>query len=94
MEFYLGYLAAFSTTVAFIPQAVKVYKTKRTKDISLGMFSLLIAGFVLWLWYGILLSSYPIILANSVTLIIAIYILITKLKLDVFSSKKNIFDNI
>ena len=90
MEFYLGYLAAFSTTVAFIPQAVKVYKTKRTKDISLGMFSLLIAGFVLWLWYGILLSSYPIILANSVTLIIAIYILITKLKLDVFSSKKNI----
>ena len=90
MEFYLGYLAAFSTTVAFIPQAVKVYKTKHTKDISLGMFSLLIAGFVLWLWYGILLSSYPIILANSVTLIIAIYILITKLKLDVFSSKKNI----
>ena len=90
MEFYLGYLAAFCTTIAFIPQAVKVYKTKQTKDISLGMFSLLIAGFVLWLWYGILLSSYPIILANAVTLIIAIYILITKFRLDVFTSKKNI----
>lgn len=88
MEFYLGYLAAFCTTIAFIPQAIKVYKTKHTKDISLGMFSLLIVGLVLWLWYGILLSSYPIILANSVTLIIATYILITKLKLDVFSSKK------
>ena len=52
------------------------------------MFSLLIAGFVLWLWYGILLLSYPIILANAVTILIAIYILITKLRLDVFTKKK------
>lgn len=85
----MGYLAAFCTTIAFIPQAVKVYKTKQTKDISLGMFSLLIAGFVLWLWYGILLLSYPIILANSVTILIAIYIIIVKLKLDVLPSKKD-----
>lgn len=90
MESYLGYLAAFCTTIAFIPQAVKVYKTKQTKDISLGMFSLLIAGFVLWLWYGILLSSYPIIIANSITLIIAFYILIAKLRLEVLPSPKNI----
>lgn len=89
MESYLGYLAAFCTTIAFIPQAVKVYKTKHTKDISLGMFSLLIAGFVFWLWYGILLLSYPIILANAVTILIAVYILITKLRLDVFTSPKN-----
>lgn len=88
MESYLGYLAAFCTTIAFIPQAVKVYKSKHTKDISLGMFSLLIAGFILWLWYGILLLSYPIILANAVTILIAIYILIAKLKLDVLPSKK------
>jgi MtN3 and saliva related transmembrane protein len=89
MEFYLGYLAAFCTTIAFIPQAIKVYKSKHTKDISLGMFSLLITGFILWLWYGILLHSYPIIIANSVTIIIAIYILFTKLRLDVFPTKKN-----
>lgn len=89
MEFYLGYLAAFCTTIAFIPQAIKVYKSKHTKDISLGMFSLLISGFILWLWYGILLPSYPIIIANSVTIIIAIYILFTKLRLDVFPTKKN-----
>mgnify|MGYP002864469633 CR=1 FL=1 len=84
----MGYLAAFCTTIAFIPQAVKVYKTKQTKDISLGMFSLLIAGFVLWLWYGIILLSYPIILANAVTILIAIYIIIVKIKLDVLPSKK------
>ena len=89
MESYIGYLAAFCTTVAFIPQAVKVYKTKHTKDISLGMFSLLNLGFVFWLIYGVMLNSYPIILANAVTIIFAIYILLTKLKLDVFSAKKN-----
>lgn len=93
MESYLGYLAAFCTTVAFIPQAVKVYKTKHTKDISLGMFSLLNFGFVFWLIYGIMLDSYPIILANAVTIIFAVYILIIKLRLDVFQSKKNIRDS-
>jgi MtN3 and saliva related transmembrane protein len=88
MESYLGYLAAFCTTIAFIPQAIKVYKSKHTKDISLGMFSLLNAGFVLWLWYGILILSYPIIIANAITIVIAVYIFITKLRLDVFLSDK------
>ncbi len=90
MESYLGYIAALCTTVAFIPQAVKVYKTKHTKDISLGMFSLLNLGFILWLLYGLLILSYPIILANAITIIFSIYILITKLRLDVFQSKKKI----
>jgi len=89
MESYLGYLAAFCTTIAFIPQAIKVYKSKHTKDISLGMFSLLNAGFVLWLWYGILILSYPIIIANAITIVIAVYIFITKLRRDVFSSDKS-----
>lgn len=88
MESYLGYIAAFCTTIAFIPQALKVYKTKHTKDISLGMFSLLNAGFILWLWYGILIISYPIIIANAVTIVIAIYIFITKIKLDIIPSRK------
>ena len=89
MEVLLGYLAAISTTIAFIPQAVKVYKTKHTKDISLGMFSLLNVGIILWLTYGFMIKSYPIIIANSVTMIFAIYILIIKIKQDVFSLKKN-----
>lgn len=89
MESYLGYFAAFCTTVAFIPQAVKVYKTKQTKDISMGMFSLLIAGFALWLWYGFLIRSYPIIIANSITIIIAVYIFITKLRMDILPFTKS-----
>ncbi|GMV78774.1 MAG: hypothetical protein AMXMBFR79_19040 [Chitinophagaceae bacterium] len=88
MESYLGYLAALCTTVAFIPQAIKVYKTRHTKDISLGTFSLLNAGLIFWLIYGLILNSYPIILANALTLIFAIYILVIKLKLDVFPVKK------
>ena len=88
MESYLGFLAAFCTTIAFIPQAVKVYKSRHTKDISLGMFSLLIIGIVLWLWYGLLIGSYPIIISNAVTIIFALYIFITKIRLDVPASKK------
>lgn len=83
METILGYIAALCTTIAFIPQAVKVFKTKHTKDISLGMFSLLNLGFILWLIYGIILHSYPIIFANAITMVFAIYILITKIRLDV-----------
>ena len=88
MESYLGFLAAFCTTIAFIPQAVKVYKSKHTKDISMGMFSLLNIGLVLWLWYGLIIESYPIIISNAVTIIFAFYILITKIRLDVPASKK------
>jgi len=88
MESILGYFAALCTTIAFIPQAVKVFKTKHTKDISLGMFSLLNFGFVLWLIYGIILQSYPIILANAITMVFAIYILITKIRLDVIGKHK------
>jgi len=89
MESFLGFIAAFCTTVAFIPQAVKVYKSRHTKDISLGMFSLLNIGIVLWLWYGLIIKSYPIIISNAITLAFALYILISKISLDVFISKKN-----
>jgi MtN3 and saliva related transmembrane protein len=88
METYLGFFAAFCTTIAFIPQAVKVYKYKHTKDISLGMFTLLNFGFILWLWYGLSIGSYPIIIANAVTMVFAIYILVTKVRLDILTSKK------
>ncbi len=89
MESFLGFLAAFCTTIAFIPQAAKVYKSRHTKDISLGMFSLINIGIVLWLWYGLIIKSYPIIISNVITLASALYILITKIILDVFGSKKN-----
>lgn len=89
MESLLGYLAAFCTTIAFIPQALKVYKTKHTKDISIGMFSLMNVGIVLWLVYGFLITSYPIIIANAITIFFAMYILTTKIRLDVIPTDKN-----
>jgi MtN3 and saliva related transmembrane protein len=89
MESYLGFIAAFCTTIAFIPQAVKVYKSKHTKDISLGMFLLLNIGIVLWIWYGLMIKSYPVVIANSITIILAGYILVTKIRVDILLIKKN-----
>ena len=77
---YIGFFAAFCTTFAFFPQAVKVWKTKGTKDISLYMFIIFTMGVFSWLIYGITISNFPLILANAVTLILSLFILIYKLK--------------
>jgi len=76
----IGFAAAFGTTTAFAPQAFKAWKSKHTKDISLIMFLLLTSGIFLWLIYGILIYSIPIILANAFSLILALFILYLKLK--------------
>lgn len=88
METMIGYLAAGCTTLAFLPQAIKVYNTKHTKDISFWMFLLLNIGLVLWLTYGLLIVSLPIILANAATIIMSLYILTIKIKTDLISSGK------
>jgi len=88
IETTFGYLAAFCTTASFLPQVIKVFKTKHTKDISLGMFLLMTAGVSFWLIYGLLISSPPIIMANSVTVVLSFYILFMKLKLDVLNLNK------
>ena len=77
---YIGYFAAFCTTIAFLPHAIKAWKTKSTKDISLYMFLLLVVGILSWLVYGILISSLPLVIANLAGLFLAISILIAKLK--------------
>jgi len=68
------------TTAAFVPQALKVYKTKKTEDLSLALFALLFAGVFLWLIYGVLIGSAPVVIANAVTLMLVAYILLVKLK--------------
>ncbi|MCL4149700.1 UNVERIFIED_CONTAM: hypothetical protein GTU68_020196 [Idotea baltica] len=78
----IGYIAAFLTTVSFIPQAIKTIKTKDTKSISLLMYSSFSLGVFLWLVYGIYLNNLAIILANIVTLIFCIIILYNKIKND------------
>jgi MtN3 and saliva related transmembrane protein len=81
-ENLFGYFAAACTTIAFIPQAIKVHKTKEIQDISLGMFALTTIGVLLWFIYGIMISSLPVIIANFITFILSLYIFIMKIKLD------------
>lgn len=67
----IGVAAGFCTTAAFAPQVVRTWKTKSVEDISLGMYCLLCLGVALWIVYGFLISSFSIILANGVTLVLA-----------------------
>ncbi len=76
----LGYFAAFCTTVAFLPQALKVWRSKSSKDISLSMFIIFTIGVASWLIYGLKINDKPIIIANSLTLVFSLFILIHKLK--------------
>ena len=76
----VGIIAGTMTTIAFIPQVYKVYKTKATRDISLGMFLIFSIGVGFWLCYGVLKNDYPIILANSITITFSLYILFNKIK--------------
>ena len=76
----VGFMAAILTTFAFVPQVVKVWRTRSTSDISLGMYSLFTLGVSLWLVYGILIHAWPVILANSVTLVLAGSVLVMKLR--------------
>ena len=79
---YIGFFSGFCTTIAFVPQAYKVWKTKSTKDISLLMFVVFTTGIVGWLIYGILSDNLPIIIANIITFFLALSILIAKIKFD------------
>jgi MtN3 and saliva related transmembrane protein len=78
----IGLVAGTLTTIAFVPQLTKTWKSKSAQDISLGMFLLFCSGVLLWLIYGVLIDALPVILANTVTLILSGAILILKLKYD------------
>lgn len=77
---WLGSIAAILTTTSFIPQVWQVWRTQHTKDISLGMYAIFTAGVATWLFYGILLGSWPIIIANSITVCLAGAVLLMKLR--------------
>ena len=80
--FIIGMLAAVLTTTAFLPQVIKAHKSKHTKDLSLEMFVVFSIGLILWIVYGVILWSLPIILANSITLLLCAYLIILKIKFD------------
>jgi MtN3 and saliva related transmembrane protein len=77
---YLGMLAGTLTTLAFLPQAAKIIKDRQTRDISLSMYVLFCSGVALWLVYGLLLDSSPLIISNAVTLLLAGMVLFLKIK--------------
>ena len=76
----MGLAAAVLTTISLSPQLIKVWKTKSTRDISLGMFSLFSIGVFLWFLYGILVKDVPIIIGNLVALVQGLIILGLKVK--------------
>jgi len=76
----IGYIAACLTTLSFLPQALHTFRTRDVRGISLGMYALFTAGVALWLVYGLLLAAWPIVLANAVTLALALAILVMKLR--------------
>ncbi len=78
----IGFISATFTTVAFVPQVIRVWKTKSARDVSLGMYALFNTGVALWLCYGLLIESWPIIVANSITLILACSVMVMKLNFD------------
>jgi MtN3 and saliva related transmembrane protein len=77
---FLGLMAGTCTTLSFLPQLIKTWKTKSTHDISTGMYVTLGIGLLLWVFYGIYISSLPIIITNAVTLVLACTVLVLKIK--------------
>ena len=78
----VGLLAAVCTAVSFVPQLVRVWRLRSAREISLVMFLVFSLGVSLWLVYGILLHSLPIILANATSLALSLAILVLKLRFD------------
>jgi MtN3 and saliva related transmembrane protein len=76
----IGLTAGFLTTFAFLPQAVKTIKSKHTKDLSLTMLIMTDAGLLCWFTYGVMISSIPVIAANTISVALITTILIMKIK--------------
>jgi MtN3 and saliva related transmembrane protein len=76
----IGFIAAILTTISFLPQVFKVWRTRSAKDVSLGMYFMFSAGVALWLIYGVLIESWPVILSNLLTLVLAGAVLVMKLR--------------
>ena len=80
MHDHIGYLAASLTTLSFLPQALHTFRTRDVSGISLGMYATFTTGVALWLVYGLLLGAWPLIAANGLTLLLALAILVMKLR--------------
>jgi MtN3 and saliva related transmembrane protein len=77
---FIGAVAGTLSTIAFVPQAWRIWKTRSAHDLSLPMYLIFTSGVALWLLYGVLLGALPIIVCNGVTLVLAGTVLAMKLK--------------
>lgn len=77
---WLGFGAGTLTTIAFLPQAWLTWKTRRAEGVSLGMYGIFTTGVALWLVYGCMLGAWPVIIANVITLVLALFILFMKIR--------------
>ena len=75
-----GFVAAALTTVAFLPQVLRVWRSRSARDISLPMYALFVTGVGFWVVYGVLIQSPPVILANVVTFLLSSAVLVAKLR--------------
>ena len=76
----VGFVAGALTTAAFVPQVLKSWQTRDLSGVSLRMYSLFTAGVALWLAYGLMLSSWPVIICNAITLVLAGGVLALKVR--------------
>ncbi len=86
----LGFVAGTLTTLAFLPQVIKTWRTKSSNDLSVGTLGMISTGVLLWLVYGLLVGDLPIIAANAVTLVLVVSIFVLALvyrKRDVSSAR-------
>ncbi len=79
IETIVGAVAAVLSTVSFLPQAIKIIRSRDTSSISTGMYIVTVAGFTLWTAYGALLPAWPVIVSNSICLVLSAFILTMKL---------------
>ena len=77
---WMGYAAAVLTTASFVPQAWLTFKSRDVRGISLGMYSAFTLGVALWLVYGLLIQAWPVVIANVITLVLALAILWMRVK--------------
>ena len=78
----LGFAAGFLTTIAFVPQVVKIWKSQSARDVSLPAFATFTVGIAIWIAYGVLKDAPSIVVWNAVTMGLAIAILVMKVKYD------------
>ena len=87
---FLGLLAGTLTTLAFVPQVWRVWRTRSTSDISMPMYAVFTSGTVAWLVYGMALGALPVILANVVTTMLAASVIVMKLRFESAAARKNL----